>query len=71
MPAEECCKLVKKEIPSIDEDLYSYLESKFFCQRKFSERKVILNLEAILKAAPLDVSTNEVFQVFSHPHFPP
>ena len=28
MPAEDCCKLVKKEIPSIDEDLYSYIESE-------------------------------------------
>lgn len=29
MPAPECCKLVKEEIPAIDDDLYSYIESVF------------------------------------------
>ena len=28
LPAEDCCKLVKKEIPSIDDDLYAYIKSK-------------------------------------------
>ena len=51
MPAEECCKLVKKEIPSIDEDLYSYLESKFFVQGNSVKEKWTLRQKAARLAA--------------------
>ena len=36
MPAPECCKLVKEEIPAIDDDLYSYIESKYYQKLNFN-----------------------------------